>query len=236
MSISTTPPPPPPPKKKGLGCLGCGCLILVLLAILFAALVGGVLYMGYNATLRVTSTTPAVIPSFAGSDDLYQTALRKLADFDHDVKNHQAATVRLSADEINVLITRNPEVSANHIQAFVSFSNTEGRVQASVPADALGYGVMKGRFFNLDTSFEIYFDQATKTFNVIPHTLKFGDNVLMGPNAADDRTAQSFKRTFTPFLNQLINAEIQKSPDGTDLLNQAKSIEIQDGQLVIETQ
>src|SRR5471032_823507 len=102
MSVSTAP-PPAPPKKKGLGCLGCGCLVLALLVILFVGLVAGACYWSYSEVIALTTTTPAAIPSFEGSDDLYQTTRQKLADFNHDVKNHQAATIRLSADEINTL-------------------------------------------------------------------------------------------------------------------------------------
>jgi hypothetical protein len=37
-------------------------------------------------------------------------------------------------------------------------------------------------------------------------------------------------------LAPLLNAELQKHPETKDLLQQAKSIEIKDGELVIETQ
>src|SRR5471032_1664829 len=98
MSVSTAP-PPAPPKKGGLGCLGCGCLVLALLVILFLGLVAGGTYLVYTKAVGLTSTTPATIPSFNGSDDLYHAAQQKLTDFDHDLKNHQAATIELSADE-----------------------------------------------------------------------------------------------------------------------------------------
>src|SRR5476649_2615445 len=99
MSISL-PPPPAPPKKKGMGCLGCGCLILVLLVILFVGLVAGGTYLG---VVGFTSSTAATIPSFNGSDDVYNIAHQKITAFGHDVIYHQAATIQLSADEINTL-------------------------------------------------------------------------------------------------------------------------------------
>lgn len=240
MSISTTP-PPAPPKKKGLGCLGCGCLLLTLLAILLAGLMGGIAYWFYSGTIAVTTTTPAAIPSFDGDDDLYQTTLRKLADFDHDVKNHQAATIQFSADELNVLIARNPNVINNHLHAFVSLSDDEGRVQASIPTDALSDGFLKGRYFNFDASFEVHFDLTTKSINPTFHALQFGNKVLVGPNSNSGQTAanaslkQPLQLWLTSLIDQSFNNEIRQNPDGAALLDQAKSIEIKDGQLVIET-
>ena len=41
---------------------------------------------------------------------------------------------------------------------------------------------------------------------------------------------------YTPILNQQFNAGIRKNSDTAALLDQTRSIEIQNGQLVIETQ
>jgi hypothetical protein len=230
MSVST----PPVPKKSGLGCLGCGCLVLALLVILFVGLVAGISYLGYTKVVGLTSTTPAAVPSFDGSDDLYRTTQQKLADFDHGVKNHQAATIRLSADEINILIARNPDVIKKHIHAFVTLTNNEGRVQASLPTNELSHGILKNRYFNFDASFGVHFDPQIKSLNLIFHTLQFGNKVLIGPNSNSNNAASM--RSLTPAFNQSLNAGIRNNPDGAALLDQAKSIEIEDGELVIETQ
>jgi hypothetical protein len=250
MSISTTP-LQVPPKKRGLGCLGCGCLVLALLVILFLALVAGGGYLGYTKIVSLTSTKPAAVPSFEGSDDLYRAAKQKLADFDHDLKNHQAATIQLSADEINALIARDPDVIKNHIHLFVTLANNEGRVQTSLPTDAVSHGIIKGRYFNLDASFGLGFDTQTKSVNLIPHALQFGDKDLSGGNA-DNGAALPLAATFgerwitardnaaamqslSPAFNQSFNNAIRQNPDAAALLDQAKSIEIKDGELVIET-
>jgi hypothetical protein len=241
MSISTTP-PPAPPKKRGLGCLGCGCLILVLLVILFLGLVGTIGYGCYAEVIAFTSTTPSAVPSFDGGDELYASARQKLADFDHDVENHQAATIQLSADEINTLLARSPNVIKNNIHAFVTLTDNEGRIQANYPTDAMTDGIIKDRYFSTDTSFEVHFDLQTKSANLTFHALQFGNKVLFGPNSDNHQTNssaavnQSFILWFTSILNQSFNAGIRKNPDGAALLDQAKSIEIQNGELVIETQ
>jgi hypothetical protein len=236
MSISTSPPPQPPVKKKsGMGCLGCGCLVLVLLVILFVGLVAGILYTGYKATLSVTSLTPPAIPTSSVGDDVYQGALRKLADFDHDVRNHQAATVQFSADEINAVLAHDPDMINNQVHVFVSLTDNEGRVQASAPTDGLTHGWIAGRYFSIDTSFEVHLDQLTRSVDVIPHSIQLGDKILAGPGAENVQSGQTLLRSFTPTFNQSFNAEVRKYPDGAALLDQAQSIEIKDGQLVVQT-
>jgi hypothetical protein len=223
MSIST-PPPPAPAKKRGMGCFGCGCLVLVLLVIIIGVIVGAGGYIGYKKALGLTSETPAEVPAITPSEDVYTAAKQKLTDFSHNVKNHQATTLQLSADDINTIIARDPDAVKNNIHAFVSFSGQEGRVQASMPLEALSQGLFKGRYANLDASFEVRFDTATKSVN------------LIGPDAPDAKSAQTFMNSFTPAFNQQFNLAIRKNPDAAALLDQTKSIEIQNGELVIETQ
>jgi hypothetical protein len=235
MSIST-PPPPVRPKKKGMGCLGCGCLILALLVLLVLGLVAGASYLGYRNVLNLTSTTPSALPAVASTDDLYNSAKQKIADFDHDVKNHQAATVQLSPDEINALIARDPTVQKYNIRSYVSFTSDQGRVQMSLPTELLSSGIVRGRYVNLDTSFGINFDPPTRSIILNFHTLQLGDKVLMSPDAPSSSFNTSFTNAFTPAFNQSFNKGVRQNPDGAALLNQAKSIEIKDGELVIETQ
>jgi hypothetical protein len=155
MSISTGPVPNPPPKKRGLRCLGCGCVVLALLVVLVFFILGSLSYLIYETAIDLTSATPPAIPSFNGTDDAYQSVRQKLADFDHDVMNHEAAKISLSADELNTLISRNPDVIRNHIQTYISFTNTEGRLQASCPSEMVGDGPLRltGRYASFDISF-----------------------------------------------------------------------------------
>jgi hypothetical protein len=235
MSISTAP-PSAPPKKTGWGCCGLGCAFLVVLAILFLGLIGGLGYTVYANAYKLTSSEPSVMPASNVGDDVYMAARQKLADFDHDVKNHQATTIQLSADEINVLIARNPDAIKNNLRVFVSFNNNEGRLQASLPTDTLSHGVVTGRYANVDTSFEVSFDLPTRSVILTLHTLQFGKEALLKPDSENDPTARSLLLWYTAVFNQAFNASIRKNPDGAALLDQAKSIEIKDGDLVISTQ
>jgi hypothetical protein len=209
-----------------MGCLGCGCLILVLLAILLVGLVVGGSYLGYQKVVGLTSTTTSAIPTFNGGDDLYNAAQQKVAAFNHDVENHQAATIQLSADEINTLIARDPDMIRQQAHVFVTMTNDEAQVQGSLPTDTFAQGIIKGRFLNFNTTFALGFNSETKNINLDLHQLQIGDQT----------TPQNLLPTMQTEFGPLINALLQKNPVAKNLLDQTKTIQIKNGQLVIETQ
>ncbi len=217
-------------------CLGCGCLILVILLVLILALFGAVSYMGYSQLVSFTSPTPGNVPTSNAGDDVYNSARQKLADFDHDIKNHQAATIQLSADEINALITRDPEVIKHNIHAYVSLTGNAGRIQGSFPTDILSHDYIKDRYLNLDASFEINFDSSTRNVNLSFQSAQLGSHAILGPEVESSQGTRSLVQVYTGYFNLFLNNEIRQSPDGASLLAQAKSIEVKNGELVIETQ
>jgi hypothetical protein len=209
-----------------MGCLGCGCLVLALLVILFLGLAGGGAYLAYTKFVAATSATPAAVPSFDGGDDLYQSARQKLADFDHDVKNHQAATIQLSADEINTLIARNPAFIQMKFRLFVTLTNDQARIQGGIPTGILTRGMLNDRYLNFDTTLSPDFDSESKSLNFTLHHLQIGDQTM--PEKGLPTTQIE--------LTQILNAELQQNPDAKDFLDQVKSIGVKDGELVMETQ
>jgi hypothetical protein len=237
MSISTGPIPAPPKKKRGLGCFGCGCVVLGLLALLAVVVLACVGFVGYRMAMDLSSPTPPAITTFDGGDDLYQKARQKLGDFDHDVQNHQAATVRLSADELNTLLARDPNVIKNHIQVLVTMADSEGRVQAGFPTGIIPpQGWFAGRYGSIDLSFAVHLNTSTKSIEITPHALQVAGKPFLGPNAENNEQAQAMLAPYIPLLNQSLTNGIRKNTDGALLLDEAKSIEIQGSQLVIETQ
>lgn len=219
-------PPPPPPKKKGMGCLGCGCLILVILVLLFLGLVATGSYMIYREALSITSTTASTVQTFDGGDDMYNRAKQKLTDFDHDLHNNLAAKIELSADEINTLIARNPDFSKNNIHLFVTITNGKAEVQTSFPTGVFTRGLLKDRYLNGDTSFGLTFDPTAKTLDVDLQSLQINGEDLPKENLPLIQTK----------INPALNRILQGSPECKSVLDQAKSIEIKDNELVIETQ
>jgi len=225
----TTPPPAPGApvaKNRGLGCLGCGCLILVLLVLLFVGLIGGACYWTYHKAAKLTSATPSTVQTFDGGDALYQGATQKLTAFDQALQQHQPATLRLSADEINTQIARDRDFADNNIHVFLTMIDDKADMQISFPTNALQVNLFSGRYVNGEISFGMNFDPTSKTLNFVLH----------GLHLANQEVPKNILPTLQNELAPAINQLLQKDPECQKILNQAKSIEIKDGVLIIEIQ
>ncbi|MEI9998290.1 MAG: hypothetical protein WDO13_03540 [Verrucomicrobiota bacterium] len=236
MAITT--PPPPPKKKSRFGCLGCGCLVLIVILLLIGALIGGAFYAGYKGLYTLTSDTPAAVAPYAGGDDTYNSAEQKIAAFNKTFAAHQPSSVQLTADEINALIAHNPAAIRNNVRAHVTFTGSEAHLETTVPS-ALLWGLIKGRYFNIDGTFGLGFDAGSHQVRVDPHSLQIGEEALLGPgsaNADNPSLNHAFTDSFVPQFNESFNRGLRNNSDAATVLDRATSIEIKDGVLDIETQ
>ena len=208
-----------------MGCFGCGCAILLVLLFLLLGLAGGLGYFSYRYLLGVTSTAPAEIPAFNGSDDIYTGAQKKIDAFNQDVNNAKASTLTLSSDEINSLIAHDPTLARLHVRALVTMTGDEARLQGTLPTDAFPFGMLKGRYFNLDATFALTFNSDTKVVGLDLH------KVMVGETQVPENSLPSLQAELTPGLN----AQLQKIPATRNALEVAKTVAVKDGQLVIET-
>jgi len=222
--MSVTTPPPAPPKNRGLGCFGCGCVILALLTALVLALVTSVGYVLYSKIVALTSLVPQAVPSFDGGDEMYNTARQKVVEFDQDLHDHQSATLQLSGDEINTLIARDPRFSKNKILLYVTLTSNAASVQTSVPTGLISYGMIPGRYLNGTTSFGLDFDSDARSLNLNLQALQIGEKEM----------PQDALPPLQGEINPAFNRILQSDPELKLLLEQAKSIEIQNNELVIE--
>jgi hypothetical protein len=151
----------PPPKEKGMGCLGKGCLlIIVFLLLLVIAFVIG-FYVG---------TKPREIPQVQASEDEQNAVRARWDEFEAAGRNEQVISpvpsptpdvtpapeataapeatpaspnrIELTANDINQLIARGRNTRG---KAFVSIDNDVARVQVSIPLEKVGF---RGRSLN----------------------------------------------------------------------------------------
>ena len=151
----------PPPKPKGMGCLGKGCLLIIIFLLLLAiAFIIG-FYVG---------TKPKEIPQVQTSEDEQNAVHARWDEFEAASKQETppvapavspnadtppapeatptpAATpspnrIELTANDINQLIARSRKTRG---KAFVSIENDVARVQVTVPLDKVGF---RGRSLN----------------------------------------------------------------------------------------
>src|SRR3954464_9330318 len=135
----------PPPKQRRSGCLGKGCVMLVVFLILLAVafFVGGYFGMRYV----VTSTAPKEIPQVEFSEAEQAAVKQRWAEFQSSAPMELPSTtdpsitpptevaprapnrIELSAGDINQLIAGSNKLRG---KAFVSIENNTARVQVSV--------------------------------------------------------------------------------------------------------
>jgi hypothetical protein len=150
----------PPPRTKRNGCLGKGCMMIVVFLVLLAVafFVGG--YVGVRYV--VTSKEPKQIPQIETTEADQQAARAKWEQFKAGPPSvavpepvpgttttevAPAATpgpnrIELTASEINQLIAGSRKLNG---KAFVTIDNNVARVQVSVPLEKVG---LRGRYLN----------------------------------------------------------------------------------------
>src|SRR2546421_2588339 len=151
----------PPPKQRKTGCLGKGCMMLVVFLILLAVafFVGG--YVGVRYV--VTSTTPKEIPQVETTEAEQEAVQHRWEEFKVGPRSAPAEAaaptttttteitpapvpstnrIELSASDINQLIASSRKLRG---KGFVTIENNVARVQVSVPLEKVGF---RGRFLN----------------------------------------------------------------------------------------
>jgi hypothetical protein len=151
----------PPPKQRKTGCLGKGCMMLVVFLILLAVafFVGG--YVGVRYV--VTSTTPKEIPQIESTQAEQEAVQQRWNEFKVGPRSAPVETatttttttaeatpppspasnrIELTASDINQLIAGSRKLRG---KGFVTIENNVARVQVSVPLEKVGF---RGRFLN----------------------------------------------------------------------------------------
>ena len=143
-----------PPKRRG--CFFYGCLSLIIVS------VAGVL-VGYLAIRQVinwlvagyTEAKPALIESIEVSSTQREDLQKRLAEF-VDILQNQKATqeLRLSSDDLNVLIATEPKMKDLKDKVFVIIEDDRIRGKVSIPLEKMGLSRLKGRYLNGTAEFK----------------------------------------------------------------------------------
>ena len=151
-----------PPPRKGLGCLGRGCLILLVFAIVMAIACFAGMYWGLHrhsalfygsywlAKTRSLAEAPTPVPEFSASDRQIQLAREHWQDFEQKARAGQTAEIELSADDINALIATTEGVRG---KVFAAIDGDQLRLQVSMPIG--GFLGRPGYYFNGDVIIEL---------------------------------------------------------------------------------
>lgn len=146
----------PTPAKSRRGCLFYGCLTatVCLLAIFLAGLLG--VHQFRSMLNKYTDTQPMSLPEVSISHAALDQLLRRVEDFRDDLRaGRPASPLVLSADEVNALITHDPELKAVSGKFFVLLQADQLQAQVSLPMEDIGLPRFHGRYLNGTASLRI---------------------------------------------------------------------------------
>ncbi len=212
-------------KKRGKGCLGCGCAVLAAIVILLAVL-AFFFYRKFNAVAQVyTSSTPANVPTTDGGDAVYRTAQGKLNTFVQATQQGRPTALHLNADEINTLIARDPSYAALHGKVHISLTGDTAELQSSLQLGAIEKAYLADRYFNSDATLGLGFISATHAIVLDVRRLRLNGQPL--PPSANESLSQS--------LSTFLNQQLQMNQQARDFLAHTQKLDVENGELVIES-
>jgi hypothetical protein len=213
-------------KKRGMGCLGCGCAILVILVLLVIGLIAATGWYGYNTVRGYTGESPVAVPQFDGGDPVFASAQQQIKTFQQALQGNRPASLHLTADQINTLILHDDSFSALQGHVFVVFKGDEATLQFSLPLKSFETYLFPDRYLNGDATFALSFDSTDKSLNLDLH----------GAHLAGHDLPAGFNDGFNRSFNQVFNQKLQSNPTVHDFLNRTTKFTVENGELIIETQ
>lgn len=223
--------PPPQVTKKtnkaGWGCLGCGCVLVLVVFLLIAGLIGGSIYMVDKGLNVMSASAPAAIPAFTGGPEIYDSAQKKIAQFNQDLSAGTTSTLTLSSDEVNAVINHDYDLKKSQAELLITLTGDRARVQTSVASNNVPFVsyAVKDRYFNLDGETGLSFNAESKQVELDLHKLQVGE-VTIPDNALP---------TYQTLCSQILNQRLHENAAMAKVLDNAKDVSIKDGQFVIKT-
>lgn len=125
-----------------MGCFAMGCLI-VCIVLACVVVIGGVTsYFAYQSITQFVNSKPVTIPVSTATPADYAALVEKFRVFFADLNGGHAATVTLSANELNDALANGPDSSSQSLRGQVYFSLVNNQLVAdcSCPLNATENG------------------------------------------------------------------------------------------------
>jgi len=195
---------------------------LVGLVLLLMVVLGGLfgLYYAKKMFNDFTDTKPEPLPPVRLSRAEIDQVQQRIDLFRQAVRMGKTTEpLQLTADEINALIATDPDLNVLKGKLYVKLSGNKAEGQLSVPMEAVGLPLFKGRYLNGTGTFDIGLHNGQLRL----HTLGF---VAKGKRIPDVYMDQIRKQNLAEGINS--------QPRAAAALDRLQAIKIQDGKLIIE--
>ncbi len=224
LPLATPRPPWRPARPGGLGCVAVGCVVLLIVGLLGAGLLGGFAYWGLNQVRGLTDDHPEPVPIMGATDAQAAEVAARLKAFAGAMDQKARATLTLSADDLNILVARDPRYRTARGRVFFAIRQDTLHTRVSIPLD--GIPGFKGRWFNGAAGLDVRFVDGELTLK--PVSLEYRGK----------QVSQAMLRAFstpevTQQLNESLREQMRKDPEFEQTARQIESIDIKDNKLVI---
>lgn len=217
-------PPSPPPRRGGLGCFAKGCIVLLVLGLLFGGLLGAGAYYLVRTVRGYTADHAEPVPvSDATSAQVAEVVTRAQA-FSDAVGRGERATLTLSAADLNAVIARDERYRDLRGRVFFAIVRDELHARVSVPLD--GIPGFKGRWFNGEAGLDVRFADGELTLR--PLSLEANGQRVSRQTLRAMSTPEAMQQ-----LNQGFRDRVRRDPKLEAAIRKLESVDLKDDKLVI---
>lgn len=243
-----------PPPRKGMGCFAKGCLVVLVVFMLLGVMLGGFGWYVFKGMRDYVSQQPVPVRTYPATDEQYNAVLAKLQPFGQALNDGHAATLQLTADELNILIAKLPESGGNGAgyatvlrspllaaalgdlaklrgRAYLSFVNDQVVSEVSAPINenaGSNTWYFNGRIA-MDASY------SADEFNFVLRSvapLKGEATGFISRFSKDENFLRGFSRGLTDSFNRSFNEALAKNSQGLAIKEKIRTIIVQDGQMI----
>ena len=230
-------PPSLPPqlvrRPRGLGCFAKGCLTTIVVLMLFGVGVGTLAWFIYDSGQAYLSKQPVPTRIAEATDEQYQAVLAKIEPFGQAMNEGHAATVELTADDLNTLIARLPQLAPLRGQTFLDIVN--GQLVADLSFPVTEGGPSPGQYFiNAHTTLDASFASGKFTFALRHARPLQGEakNGLLPSMLRDPWFLQNYSEKINQDFNDFIHEQALKDPQIADILDKLRTVVLKDDKLI----
>jgi hypothetical protein len=213
---------PQPPKKRG--CLFYGCLGLAVLSLLAVVLV----YLGYrfavnkfdSVTKDFTDTAPAAIETVEVREAQLRSIQERVLRFTEALESSRSSELILTADDINALISSDPNFKDARQRLFVRIDGDKVRSQVSWPLQDIGPLKLRGRYLNGEATLNLAFTNGVLFVGIADVTVK-------------EKSLPS--QFLAPLKQQNFAKDAMNDPKTAENLAKFERIEVRDGKIILRS-
>ncbi len=195
-------------------------LLFVLLGVVIG--VGGY-FMANKLRDDWTADHAEPVRIYPATDAQYAEVSGRMKAFGQALRNRQRAALELTAEDLNTLIAKDPDLSALKGRVYCTIDKDIIGVDVSYPLDEFpGFGrYLRGRWFNGRARGEVTLFRGNVT--VTPHLLE----------ARGKRLGPDFMKGFSRRFNESFNEKLQEKPETIETLRQIETFDVGDGKIRI---